>query len=441
MSRIGGYALLAALPLLSACASVIPEAGGARPGTAPPSAPPTAQQPSPAPSGPTRPYQPRPSTPPGAAARPIPATPRPPLAAPAVPATATTAAEAGVVLGPEYTELGIAPDQATAALKAFRLSCPSVQRRADASGLTQNGEWTESCQAAAGWPDRDAGNFFSRYFGTVQVGAGTAFVTGYFEPEIAASRDRRPGYDVPIYRRPPDLVDVDLGLFSDALKGRKIRGRVDGNAFVPYHDRTAIERGALDGRGLEIAWAADAAEFFFLQVQGSGRLRLPDGSVMRIGYDSQNGRDYVGIGKLLLDRGELQPGQASMQGILDYLRADPVRGAAVMNENPSWVFFRELTGPGPLGALGVPVTGRSSVAADPKYVPLGAPVILSLDRAEPNGLWIAQDTGGAIKGANRFDSFWGAGDQARAIAGGMAARGSALILLPRAAVARLTARR
>ncbi|MGB6186758.1 MAG: murein transglycosylase A, partial [Sphingopyxis granuli] len=372
---------------------------------------------------------------------PIPATPRAPLAAPAVPATATTAAEAGVVLGPEYTELGIAPDQATAALKAFRLSCPSVQRRADASGLTQNGEWTESCQAAAGWPDRDAGNFFSRYFGTVQVGAGTAFVTGYFEPEIAASRDRRPGYDVPIYRRPPDLIDVDLGLFSDALQGRKIRGRVDGNAFVPYYDRTAIERGALGGRGLEIAWAADAAEFFFLQVQGSGRLRLPDGSIMRIGYDSQNGRDYVGIGKLLLDRGELQPGQASMQGILDYLRADPVRGAAVMNENPSWVFFRELTGPGPLGALGVPVTGRSSVAADPKYVPLGAPVILSLDRAEPNGLWIAQDTGGAIKGANRFDSFWGAGDQARAIAGGMAARGSALILLPRAAVARLTARR
>jgi membrane-bound lytic murein transglycosylase A len=433
--------LFAALPLLSACASVIPEAGGARPGTAPPSAPPTAQQPSPAPSGPTRPYQPRPSTPPGAAAKPIPATPRAPLAAPAVPATATTAAEAGVVLGPEYTELGIAHDQATAALKAFRLSCPSVQRRADASGLTQNGEWTESCQAAAGWPDRDASNFFSRYFGTVQVGAGTAFVTGYFEPEIAASRDRRPGYDVPIYRRPPDLVDVDLGLFSDALQGRKIRGRVDGNAFVPYHDRTAIERGALDGRGLEIAWAADAAEFFFLQVQGSGRLRLPDGSIMRIGYDSQNGRDYVGIGKLLLDRGELQPGQASMQGILDYLRADPVRGAAVMNENPSWVFFRELTGPGPLGALGVPVTGRSSVAADPKYVPLGAPVILSLDRAEPNGLWIAQDTGGAIKGANRFDSFWGAGDEARAIAGGMAARGSALILLPRAAVARLTARR
>ncbi len=439
--RAVGFACLAIiLPLLASCASVIPDAGGR--GTAPPPPRPTSATPAPAPvpSGPVRPYTPRPSTAPGAAAQPIPATPNPPLPAPAPPAGATTAAEAGVILGPEYTELGIAPDRATAALKAFRLSCPALQRRADASGLTRNAEWAESCAAATGWADRDASNFFSRYFGTVQIGAGTAFVTGYFEPEIAASRTKQPGYDVPIYRRPADLVDVDLGLFSKALKGKKIRGRVDGSSFVPYYDRTAIERGALANRGLEIAWAADAAEFFFLQVQGSGRLRLPDGSIMRIGYDSQNGRDYVGIGKLLLDRGELQPGQASMQGILDYLRADPARGAAVMNENPSWVFFRELTGAGPLGALGVPVTGRVSVAADPRYVPLGAPVFLSLDRAEPNGLWIAQDTGGAIKGANRFDSFWGAGDRARAIAGGMAARGSALLLLPRASVARLTGR-
>ena len=198
--------------------------------------------------------------------------------------------------------------------------------------------------------------------------------------------------------------------------------------------------GALAGRGLEIAWAADAGEFFFLQIQGSGRLRLPDGQVIRIGYDTQNGHDYVGIGRLLRERGALQPGQTSMQGILDYLRADPVRGAAVMRENPSWVFFRELTGPGPLGALGLPVTPRASVATDPKFVPLGAPIFLSMDRAEPNGLWIAQDTGGAIKGANRVDTFWGAGPEARAIAGGMAARGSALLLLPKASAARLMAK-
>ena len=432
------FALLLTLPLLAGCASVIPETAP-RPGSAPVASP--APAPTPGPTAAPRPYQPRPSESGSVAATPIPATPKPPLAAAPVPADAATAAQSGVIAGPEYNELGVSAEQATAALKAFRLSCPSVQRRTDASGLTQPGEWAESCTAATGWADRDASNFFSRYFGTVQVGAGTAFVTGYYEPEIAGSRTRAPGYDVPVYRRPPDLVEIDPGEFADDLKGRRIRGRVEGQKFVRYHDRAAIEAGALAGRGLEIAWAADAAEFFFLQIQGSGRLRLPDGQIMRIGYDTQNGRDYVGIGKLLLDRGELQRGQASMQGILDYLRADPARGAAVMNENPSWVFFRELTGPGPLGALGVPVTGRASVAADPKYVPLGAPVFLSLDRAEPNGLWIAQDTGGAIRGANRFDSFWGAGDQARAIAGGMAARGSALILLPRASVARLTAAR
>lgn len=428
-ARAFGFALLAALPLLSGCASAIPASDSGRPATITPVPP--------HPVGTPRPYTPRPSEGAGAAAQPIPATARAPLPAPAVPAAATTAAASGVVAGPDFSTLGVTAEQATAALIAFRISCPSVQRRTDTSGLTQGADWTESCNAAKSWKDSDASAFFTRYFGTVQVGAGTAFVTGYYEPEIAASRTKQPGYDVPIYRRPADLIEVDLGQFSDDLKGKKVRGRVDGTNFVPYYDRMAIESGALDGRGLEIAYAADAAEFFFLQIQGSGRLRLPDGGIMRIGYDTQNGRGYVGIGKLLLDRGALQRGQASMQGILDYLRADPVRGAAVMNENPSWVFFRELTGPGPLGALGVPVTGRASVAADPKYVPLGAPVFLSLDRAEPNGLWIAQDTGGAIKGANRFDSFWGAGDEARAIAGGMSGRGSVLLLLPRASIARL----
>ena len=427
-ARLFGLALFATFPLLAGCASVIP-AVDSRPAT-------TTGAPS-RPVGAPRPYIPRPSERAGAVAQPIPATPRAPIATAAFPVDAATAAASGVIAGPDFSALGVTAEQAAAALAAFRTSCPSVQRRADASGLTQNADWTESCTAAASWVDSDAAAFFARYFGAVQIGTGAAFVTGYYEPEIAASRTKQPGYDVPIYRRPADLVEVDLGQFADDLKGRKIRGRVDGSNFVRYYDRIAIESGALEGRGLELAWAADAAEFFFLQVQGSGRLRLPDGGIMRIGYDAQNGRSYVGIGKLLLDRGELQRGQASMQGILDYLRADPVRGAAVMNENPSWVFFRELTGPGPLGALGVPVTGRVSVAADPKYVPLGAPVFLSLDRAEPNGLWIAQDTGGAIKGANRFDSFWGAGEEARAIAGGMTARGTALLLLPRASIARL----
>jgi membrane-bound lytic murein transglycosylase A len=359
-----------------------------------------------------------------------------PVELPADPALdKSTAAGMGVTRGPDIASLMPSGERARLALQAFRLSCPTLMRRADQSGLTRGSDWNNSCAAASSWPEASAAEFFARYFEAVQVGDGTAFVTGYYEPEIAGSRTQQPGYAVPIYRRPTDLIDVDLGQFNDALKGKSIRGKVQGSKFVPYDERSQIVAGTLAGRGLELAYAADPVEFFFLQVQGSGRLNLPGGGVMRIGYDGQNGRDYTGIGKLMKDRGLIQAG--SMQDIMQYLRAHPVEGAGIMNENKSFVFFRELTGAGPLGALGVPVTPEATVAADPKFIPLGAPVLLSLDRSEPNGIWIAQDTGGAIKGANRFDSFWGAGARARGIAGGMSARGSALILLPIGSAARL----
>jgi membrane-bound lytic murein transglycosylase A len=344
---------------------------------------------------------------------------------------------AGVRAGPPIASLPIGADNARRALVAYRLSCPALLRRADGSGLTRGADWAPACTAAARWPDGDASEFFDRYFETAIVAEGIAFATGYYEPEILAAPTRRPGYTVPIYRRPPDLVEADLSQFSDTWKGKRIRGRVvDGN-LVPYHDRAAIEAGALDGRGLEIAWAADLVEFFFLQVQGSGRLRMPDGTILRIGYDGQNGRDYVGIGALLRDRGVLPPGQASMQGIMSWLRTHPAEGVEVMNTNKSFVFFREVEGAGPPGALGVAVGPQVTVAADPAFVPLGAPVYLTLDRAEATGLWVAQDTGGAIKGANRFDTFWGAGEEARRIAGGMSGRGQALLFLPRGSVGQL----
>ena len=157
---------------------------------------------------------------------------------------------------------------------------------------------------------------------------------------------------------------------------------------------------------------------------------------MRIGYAGQNGREYVAIGKLLKDRG-LISGSVTMQAIMAWLRDHPAEGRSIMRENKSNIFFSELTGAGPLGALGRPVTPRASVAADPKFVPLGAPVVLAMDRGDANGLWIAQDTGGAIKGANRFDTFWGAGDEAARIAGGMSARGKAWLLLPKGALDKL----
>lgn len=368
--------------------------------------------------------------------QPTAATPLAPRPAPAASTTTATAAAAGLLAGPDLAKLPLTSAGAARALEAFRITCPSLVKRTDASGLTRAEDWRAACDAARTTPANGATAFFARHFEAVQVADGKAFATGYYEPEIAGSRTRRAGYETPIYGRPADLIDVDLGTFSDNLKGRSIRGRVDGTKFVPYHDRTAIEQGALAGRGLEIAWAADPVELFFLQIQGSGRLRLPDGGVMRIGYASQNGRDYTGIGKLMLDRGILAKGQASMQGIMGYLHANPEQGRAIMRENKSYVFFRELTGPGPLGAMGLPVTGRGSVAADPKFVPMGAPVFLSMDRQDATGIWVAQDTGGAIKGSNRFDTFWGAGDEARAIAGGMAARGTAWLLLPKGTLAR-----
>ncbi|MPT47793.1 MAG: hypothetical protein E2598_05125 [Sphingobium sp.] len=401
--------------LLSACSSTL----------IPPSAGPSAPAPSqngqkspPAPVAPPPVLRPEPGTPPAV-----------------VPGD--NALGAGFVQGPPLADFLRYDARTRAALAAFRISCPSLVRRADSSGLTRGQDWANACAVATSWPDDNAAEFFVRYFEAVQIGDGKAFATGYYEPEISGSRTQQGRYQVPVYRRPNDLIDVDLGLFTDSLKGRTVRGQVNGQKLVPYADRAAIENGALAGRGLEIAWAADVVEFFFLQIQGSGRLRLPDGSVMRIGYDGQNGRDYTGIGKLMKDRGLIQAG--SMQDIMGYLRANPVEGRAIMNENKSFIFFKELTGPGPLGALGLPVTAEASVAADPRYIPLGAPIFLSLDRAEASGLWIAQDTGGAIKGANRVDTFWGAGDRARQIAGGMSGRGSAYLLLPIGSYARLTA--
>lgn len=359
--------------------------------------------------------------------QPTPATPLPPVAQVTSPGAAT-ALIAGLARGPDIATLPITRDGAAQALAAFRLSCPSLVRRADVSGLTSGADWQPACAAAASTVPGDAQGFFARWFEAVQVGDGGAYATGYYIPEIAGSPIYRDGY-APIYARPDDLIDVDLGQFSDSLKGKSIRGRVDGTKLIPYYDRTAIEQGALQGRARVLGYAVDPVEFFFLQVQGSGLVRMPDGRVLRIGYDSQNGRDYTGIGALMRQRGLLGPNQLSMQGMVNWLRANPEQGRAIMRENKSFVFFRVLDGP-PVGALGLPVAGGTTVAADPRFIPLGAPVFLSMDRTDATGLWVAQDTGGAIKGANRFDTFWGAGNEARAIAGGMSARGTAFLLLP-----------
>ncbi len=327
---------------------------------------------------------------------------------------------------------------AASALATFRRSCPSLLRRTDRSGLTQPGDWDRVCTAATNASDATA--FFTANFRAVTLGDGAGRVTGYFEPEIAASPVAAPGYAVPLYRRPLDLVEADLGRFVKDLDGRKLRGRVERGQFVPYADRAAIMGGALAGQGLELAWAADPYEAFFLEIQGSGRLRYPDGRIVRIGYDTQNGRDYVAIGRVLIDQGRLAPGTATMDSIIGWLRANPAQAPAVLAANPGVVFFREIKGDCPVGAMGVALTSQVSVAADPAFVPLGAPIWVTTQL--PGGvslaaLMVAQDTGGAIKGANRLDLFRGSGTTARAEAGALAAAAHIVVLLPKAAAARL----
>ena len=349
--------------------------------------------------------------------------------------------------GPSVATLGIAEADAAGALRSFAESCPRLLSRTDASGLTVGTDWQSACAAAPGWPAGRAAAFFAQFFETAEISGGQAFATGYFEPEIAGARTHLPGYDVPVYKLPPDLNrDWPAETPQEQRTGRAPLGRYDSSGvFVSYYERAEIEDGALAGKGLEIAWALDPIDFFFLQIQGSGRLRAPDGTVMRIGYAGQNGREYVGIGSVMRERGLIgdQPGQysGSLQGIVQYLRDHPDEGRALMRENKSWVFFTELTGDGPLGALGVPVRAEASVAADPAYTPLGAPVWLSVDRPEASGLWIAQDTGGAIKGPNRYDTFWGSGERAKTVAGGMSTRGKAFVLLPKGVLARRSSQR
>ena len=378
--------------------------------------------------------QPLPQEPGAAATTPVPVpTPTPRI----------TALITGISPGPAPASLPLSASRASAALRSFVESCRALLARTDASGLTRQADWRPACAAAPTWPSTDAAGFFARHFETVRVGDGKAYVTGYYEPEIAGSRTQQPGFAVPVYRLPPDLVRAwPFETPFDQRKGQPPLGRFDADGkFVTYYDRAQIEDGALAGKGLELAWAADPIELFFLEIQGSGRLIAPDGSVMQIGYAGQNGQPYTGIGQVMRDRALIGtgPGQypGSMQGIMAYLREHPDDGRALMRSNRSVVFFREITGDGPIGALGVPVRPQASLAADPLMVPLGAPVFLTTDRTETTGLWVAQDTGGAIKGPNRFDSFWGAGPTARTIAGGMSARGDALLLVPVGTAARL----
>jgi membrane-bound lytic murein transglycosylase A len=324
-------------------------------------------------------------------------------------------------------------DTVEEAFSAFMGSCTALR------GET----WQRVCDQARRLdaPDpRSVRAFFETEFVPHQVvnpdGSLDGSVTGYYEPRLRGSRQRSAVYAFPLHGPPDDLLVVDLGELYPELKALRLRGRLEGRRVVPYYSRGDIEAGRAPAGGRELLYAEDAVELFFLQIQGSGQVVLDTGETVRVSYAEQNGHPYRSIGRLLVERGELTLDQASMQGIKAWGRRNPDRLAALLQENPSYVFFRELpaTADGPPGALGVPLTAGRSVAVDPRAVPLGAPVFLQTtwpNSTEPlQRLMVAQDTGGAIKGAVRADFYWGSGEEAGVLAGRMRQTGRLWVLLP-----------
>jgi membrane-bound lytic murein transglycosylase A len=330
-----------------------------------------------------------------------------------------------------FAELnGWSEDRAAAAIPSLLRSCKKLSAKPDGAPIeaktkrTDFGvveEWRPACAAAASIPagdDQAARRYFEAEFVPFLAGNNgdsEGLFTGYFEINLNGSRQRGGVYQTPLYRRPPDP-----------------------NRFT----RAEIEDGALSGRGLELLWVDSPIDAFFLEIQGSGRIKLRDDSIVRVGYDGQNGKAYVPVGRLLIERNELPRDKVTMEGIRTWMAQNPKKGAALRRENPSYIFFREISGEGPLGAQQVPLTPGRSLAVDRAFIPLGMPIWIDVrGRFPPNDairrLVVAQDTGGAIKGPVRGDLFWGHGKDAASGAGAMNARGRYYLLLPKPVAARL----
>lgn len=309
--------------------------------------------------------------------------------------------------------------------------------------LASKAGWKTACTEAQTLSPRDDNTvqaYFERHFQPWHIetsdGAQSGLITGYYEPLLTGTKQQRPKKTA-ILGVPDDLLTIDLGELYPELKGLRLRGRLDGRKVVPYWNRGEIDAGKAPTAGLALAWVDDPIEAFFLQIQGSGRIRLEDGSLLRVGYADQNGHPYKSIGKWLIDQGELKANEASMQGIQAWARANPARLSQLLNANPSFVFFRVLPSAdgGPIGALNVPLSDGASVAVDSRYVPLGSPLYLSTswpnDTKPLNRLMHAQDTGGAIRGPIRADFFWGFGPEAGALAGRMKQQGQIWLIWPK----------
>lgn len=320
----------------------------------------------------------------------------------------------------------------------------AIARQCPASGLRS--EWEALCKEFRALPAHDRTalrswlehRFLAQALGETS-GAGRGLATGYFEPLIHGSRERLSPQQVPIYAPPRDLLTVELASIEPRLSGIRLRGRLQGDRVVPYADRAEIDRKGLANADV-LLWADDPVDAFFLEIQGSGRVRLHDGRIVRIGYANQNGHPYRAIGRTLIDRGYMSAQEVTAPAIRSWLKAHPEQARELMHSNPSQVFFRELPTPaepdaGPPGALGVPLTALRSIAVDRRHVALGSLVWLAT--IEPvlqqpmQRLMVAQDVGGAIIGPVRADVFWGFGENAGDTAGRMKSEARMWLLVPR----------
>jgi len=336
------------------------------------------------------------------------------------------------------------------ALAALRRSCWLLESKAPNAPLGAYAgvvsDWREPCRATPAGDVRaqDARAWFEHWFVPFAVSAGAAkdgLFTGYYEPELHGSRTQHGRYQTPVYGLPDDLVSVDLGAFRDTLKGERVAGRVENQKLVPYATRAEIDAKGLKSSRI-LFYGDDPVAVFFLHIQGSGRVVFDDGSVARVAYAGQNGHPYTAIGKTLIAMGALKRENVSLQSIRAWLHVHHDKARAVMESDASYVFFKEspLGDPalGSAGTQNVPLTPEASIAVDAKVHPLGAPFFVATttpDGKPLRNLFIAQDTGGAIKGPVRADIFFGFGHQAESLAGAMKQPGVMYVLLPKAAAA------
>ena len=353
-----------------------------------------------------------------------------------------------------FTDIAIWTEIDTAGtVTAFQKSCTAILRMPPARPMPgakiagTAGGWHAACSALEGirGDTQSAKAYFEKYFqpyAVIAANGDTGKFTGYYEPVLRGSFEKKDTYQIPLLARPDDLVMVDLGAFRSDLKGRRIAGSVVGGRLQPYASRTEIEKGTLDSRAMPIVYVDSAIDAFFLHIQGSGRVRMEDGSLLRVGYHAQNGHPYTSIGRYMRDMGYLSPDNISMQSIRAWLQDNPDKVSEVLHKNRSYVFFRKQEGSdGPFGSAGVALTPGYSLAVDRVHLAMHLPIILSSSHPDPadragmphalNRLMIAQDTGGAIRGEIRGDVFWGHGNRAEEIAGRMANQGKYWILLPK----------